>query len=241
MPVMTENNQMTQNDDKTQDNSLNQVNSSLANPSSNVQDTLDAIEKARKQEKDKLYQKMKELEDKNKQFEDFLNKEKQKAEEYASQLQRQKEQQMSEEEKIKQTVDKLVQQNDYLSKQLEEVAKNAQERLRESELRAYKAQALARNNVLIPELVSGNSVDEIDNAIKLAKEKEQLLLKQAEERVRAEVVSTLPKPSQSATIPDSPSNMIDPRKKYEIANLSPSDFAKYKADALQRARTGFTR
>ena len=68
MPVTTENTQMTQNDDKTQDNSLNQVNSSLANPSSsNVQDTLDAIEKARKQEKDKLYQKMKELEDKNKQ------------------------------------------------------------------------------------------------------------------------------------------------------------------------------
>ncbi len=240
MPVMTENTQMTQNDDKTQDNSLNQVNSSLANPSSNVQDTLDAIEKARKQEKDKLYQKMKELEDKNKQFEDFLNKEKQKAEEYAQQLQRQKEQQMSEEEKIKQTVSKLVEQNDYLSKQLEEVARNAQERLRESELKAYKAQALAKNNVLIPELVSGNSVDEIDNAIRLAKEKEQLLLKQAEERVRAEVVATLPKPSQSASVPEQVSNMIDPRKKYEIANLKPEEFAKYKAELLQKAR-GYSR
>lgn len=184
---------------------------------------------------------MKELEDKNKMFEDFLNKEKQKAEEYAAQLQRQKEQQMSEEERIRQTVSKLVEQNDYLSKQLDEVAKTSQEQLRQSELKAYKAQALAKNNVLIPELVSGNSVDEIDNAIKLAKEKEQLLLKQAEERVRAEVVATLPKPSQSVSIPDQQaSNMIDPRKKFEIANLKPEEFAKYKADLLQKAR-GYSR
>lgn len=237
MPTTTENNEKTQSQDMTTDNSLSQ-----ANPQSqNLADQLDAIEKARKQEKDKLYNKMKELEDKNKMFEDFLNKEKQKAEEYAAQLQRQKEQQMSEEERIRQTVSKLVEQNDYLSKQLDEVAKTSQEQLRQSELKAYKAQALAKNNVLIPELVSGNSVDEIDNAIKLAKEKEQLLLKQAEERVRAEVVATLPKPSQSVSIPDQQaSNMIDPRKKFEIANLKPEEFAKYKADLLQKAR-GYSR
>ena len=223
MPTTTENNEKTQSQDMTTDNSQPQ---SQASNQVNLADQLDMIEKARKQEKDKLYNKMKELEDKNKMFEDFLNQEKQKAEQYAQQLQRQKEQQMSEEEKIKQTVSKLVEQNDYLSKQLEEVARTSQERLRESELKAYKAQALAKNNVLIPELVSGNSVDEIDNAIKLAKEKEQQLLKQAEERVRAEVVATLPKPSQSASVPEQVSNMIDPRKKYEIANLKPEEFAK---------------
>jgi hypothetical protein len=237
MPTTTENNEKTQSQDMTTDNSQPQ---SQASNQVNLADQLDMIEKARKQEKDKLYNKMKELEDKNKMFEDFLNQEKQKAEQYAQQLQRQKEQQMSEEEKIKQTVSKLVEQNDYLSKQLEEVARTSQERLRESELKAYKAQALAKNNVLIPELVSGNSVDEIDNAIKLAKEKEQQLLKQAEERVRAEVVATLPKPSQSASVPEQVSNMIDPRKKYEIANLKPEEFAKYKAELLQKAR-GYSR
>ena len=237
MPTTTENNEKTQSQDMTTDNSQPQ---SQASNQVNLADQLDMIEKARKQEKDKLYNKMKELEDKNKMFEDFLNQEKQKAEQYAQQLQRQKEQQMSEEERIKQTVSKLVEQNDYLSKQLEEVARTSQERLRESELKAYKAQALAKNNVLIPELVSGNSVDEIDNAIKLAKEKEQQLLKQAEERVRAEVVATLPKPSQSASVPEQVSNMIDPRKKYEIANLKPEEFAKYKAELLQKAR-GYSR
>lgn len=237
MPTTTENNEKTQSQDMTTDNSQPQ---SQASNQVNLADQLDMIEKARKQEKDKLYNKMKELEDKNKMFEDFLNQEKQKAEQYAQQLQRQKEQQMSEEERIKQTVSKLVEQNDYLSKQLEEVAKTSQERLRQSELKAYKAQALAKNNVLIPELVSGNSVDEIDNAIRLAKEKEQLLLKQAEERVRAEVVATLPKPSQSASVPEQVSNMIDPRKKYEIANLKPEEFAKYKAELLQKAR-GYSR
>jgi hypothetical protein len=239
MPITTENNEKTQSQDMTTDNSQPQSQSQASNQV-NLADQLDMIEKARKQEKDKLYNKMKELEDKNKMFEDFLNQEKQKAEQYAQQLQRQKEQQMSEEERIKQTVSKLVEQNDYLSKQLEEVAKTSQERLRQSELKAYKAQALAKNNVLIPELVSGNSVDEIDNAIKFAKEKEQQLLKQAEERVRAEVVATLPKPSQSASVPEQVSNMIDPRKKYEIANLKPEEFAKYKAELLQKAR-GYSR
>jgi hypothetical protein len=241
MQNTTENMQTTQNQDKTTDNSQVQSQSqSLAQP--NPADQISEIEKARKQEKDKLYAKMKELEDKNKLFEDFLNKEKQKAEEYAQQLERQKQMQMSEEERIKQTVSKLVEQNDTLSKQLEEVARNAQEKLRESELRAYKAQALAKSNVLIPELVSGNSVEEIDQAIRFAKEKEQQILKQAEERVRQEVVSTLPKPSQSATIPDNTSAvLIDPRKKYEIANMKSEDFAKYKADLLQKARSGFTR
>lgn len=241
MQNTTENMQTTQNQDKTTDNSQVQSQSqSLAQP--NPADQISEIEKARKQEKDKLYAKMKELEDKNKLFEDFLNKEKQKAEEYAQQLERQKQMQMSEEERIKQTVSRLVEQNDTLSKQLEEVARNAQEKLRESELRAYKAQALAKSNVLIPELVSGNSVEEIDQAIRFAKEKEQQILKQAEERVRQEVVSTLPKPSQSATIPDNTSAvLIDPRKKYEIANMKSEDFAKYKADLLQKARSGFTR
>lgn len=239
MPNTTENMQQSLNQDKTTDNSQVQSQSQVNTPS--PVDQISEIEKARKQEKDKLYAKMKELEDKNKLFEDFLNKEKQKAEEYAQQLERQKQMQMSEEERIKQTVTKLVEQNDTLSKQLEEVARNAQEKLRESELRAYKAQALAKSNVLIPELVSGNSVEEIDQAIRFAKEKEQQILKQAEERVRQDVISTLPKPSQSATIPDSPSVLIDPRKKYDIANMKSEDFAKYKAELLQKARSGFTR
>jgi hypothetical protein len=145
---------------------------------------------------------------------------------------------LSAEEKVAIRLKALEEKEASLQAQLEQVATEAAKRVRDSELKLYRANRLAESGLTLTELVSGLSEQEIDESIVKAKEREDVIFAKARERVKAEFSQNLPKPSVPASVTQDATalNVVDPRKKYELANLSTQDFNKLKAELLERAR-----
>jgi len=209
------------------------------------QDLINAVEKARQQEKDKLYSRLEDLDSsrdelntKLEESAEMLRALMQERDDAKKQLEEKALEELSAEEKVAIRLKALEEKEVSLQAQLEHVATEAAMRVRESELKLYRANRLAESGLTLTELVSGSSEQEIDDSISRAKEREDLIFAKAREKVKAEFSNNLPKPSTPPPVQqNSPSPIIDPRKKFELANLSPQDFNKLKDELLSRARS----
>jgi len=209
------------------------------------QDLIDAVEKARQQEKDKLYSRLEDLDSSREQLNSKLEESAemlrvlmQERDDAKKQLEEKALEELSAEEKVAQRLKALEEKEASLQSQLEQVATEAAMRVRESELKLYRANRLAEVGLTLTELVSGSNEQEIDESIQRAKQREDAIFAKARESVKAEFANNLPKPSSPAPLePAKDSALVDPRKKFELANLSSQDFNRLKAELLERARS----
>ena len=208
------------------------------------EDLTSAVEKARKQEKDKLYSRLTEMDAKSTDYAEKLSKTTemleslvQERDQTRQELEIKKQEELSVEERVAVRLKALEQKEEQMRQQLERVAEEAAFRVRESELKLFKANKVVEANLTLTELVSGNSEQEIMASIEKAKQREDSIFKRAKEQARSELSQNLPKPVPTPVqhSQDS-SHLIDPRKKFEMANLSSEDFNRLKADLLAKAR-----
>ena len=211
-------------------------------------DLTSAIEKARQQEKDKLYQRLSDIDAKNQEYSsklsettELLQKLVAERDEAKEKLEAQRQAEMSAEELVAERLKALEERERNMQAQLERVAEEAALRVRESELKLFKANKISESKLTLTELVSGDSEEEIMNSIERAKAREDEIFSIARERARAELTSNLPKPttpSEPTVTADASANQrINPADKFKMANLSTAEFAKLKAELLQQARS----
>ena len=210
-----------------------------------TQDDLNsAMEKARQQEKDKLYKRISDMDTKSQEYADKLNQtnemlkslveERDKA---TQELEEKRQEELTVEERVAQRLKALEEKELLMQQQLERVAEEAALRVRASELKLFKANQIAESNLTLTELVSGNTEDEILESIVRAKEREDAIFKRAKEQARAELSNSLPKPAPAPIQQNTDSKLlVDPREKFNLANLSSEDFSRLKAELLAKAR-----
>ena len=228
--------------DKTQQNT--QQNDPAPAPSNDAipkQDVAKLIEKARREEKDKLYPEI-----------DRLKNVKASGEAKVAELEAQltatrkeveglRTGKVKEKESINRELRELHEQNSKLEIAITNVAAEAAAKLQASELEAYKEKSIRKSGIQqLSDLVVGNTKEELDTAIKKAKDKEEAIFKQAREEARAKLADTLPAPlAPDGTHGRGPAPTVTPKQKYDIASLKGEDYRKYRdqllADAKQKA------
>lgn len=203
-----------------------------------------AVEAARKQEKDKLYSRLQELDSVKTEMSKRLDETNaslkvllQERDDARKALNEKAQAEMTAEERVAARLKALEERESLLQQQLERVATEAASRIRESELKVYRANKIAESGLTLTELVNGSNEAEIDAAILRAKEREETIFAKAREQVRGELSKQLPKPMPSPATPATPTRLIDPAKKFEIANLPAEDFNRLKAELLAKARS----
>jgi hypothetical protein len=213
------------------------------NDTFNKDEVQQAVERARQQEKDKLYQRLADLDasrdDLSKKLQestDMLKVLVSERDEAKKLLEEKAQSELSAEEKVAQRLKALEEKEIALQEQLERVASEAALRVRESELKVYRANKIAESGLTLTELVTGSTEDDIDASIALAKERENAIFNRAREQARAELSSQLPKPAPTAAETQTNNRLVDASKKFELANLSPEDFNRLKSELLAKAR-----
>lgn len=194
------------------------------------------LTKARQDEKQKLYKSLEKAKqesaeiqaERDKVFED-LNSAK-------AQLKTLEDSNMSDIEKVTQQVKLLMEQNDQLKAQMDQVSKLAEVKVRESELKTYKQKRVEESGLMFPEMVVGDSPEDIDASIHAIKERESSLRSQLEDKLRAELAVNVPRPMS----PNSNPNTVAASDRYSIAKMSSSDYQamrkKLMAQALDSVR-----
>ena len=189
------------------------------------------LSKARKEEKEKLYKSL----EKSKAESEALQAERDRV---SSELQTATERlkalevnQMSDMQKFTEQLEALRKQNEELQARMNSVVTDAESKIKQSELNAYKKQRLEQEGILMPELVSGTSTEELETSIKAVKERQEAIRKEAEERVRKELSASLPRPvgpsAESANVPAA--------NRYEMSKMKPSDYDAMRKKLLAQA------
>jgi hypothetical protein len=214
-----------------------------ANDTFNKDEMQQAVERARQQEKDKLYQRLSDLDasrdDLSKKLQessDMLKVLVSERDEAKKLLEEKAQSELSAEEKVAQRLKALEEKEIALQQQLERVASEAALRVRESELKVYRANKIAESGLTLTELVQGSTEEDIDASIAVAKQREDAIFNRAREQARAELSSQLPKPAPAAAETQTNDRLIDASKKFELANLSSEDFNRLKSELLAKAR-----
>ena len=211
-------------------------------------DLIEAVEKARQQEKDKLYSRLSDMDKKSQEYSKSLEETNTllkslvaERDEAKAQLDKKAQDELTVEERVAQRLQALEAKEAEMQRQLEQVAEQAALRVRESELKLFRANAIAESNLTLTELVRGNTEDEITESIKLAKAREDSIFKKAKEQARNELSQNLPKPAPTPAVQTTQEQqLIDPRKKFEMANLSNAEFQKLKTELLAKAREAYS-
>lgn len=187
------------------------------------------VENARRQEKDKLYKTLEKIEKEKNEY-------KTKLEETESKLKEYETQNLSFEEKMQLKLKEL---EETYSKQLLDLQnelRRMEEEARKKELQAYKERRLREvGHEIIPELVQGNTVEEIEESIKYAQQRYRELVSEFEQRFK-EAQSNQVKNVAKTVNPSI--NSIPPLSVEDIRNMSLSDYAKRRDQLLEALRRG---
>lgn len=184
-------------------------------------------EKIRKEEKDKLYPTMekykKELQEKE---------EANKA--LAAKMKEYEDSHLSGEEKIQKQLQELLDANDQLSKQLENVSSEAAKEIYSIQLDAAREKALAKyGNDIIPEMVSGSTIEEIYQSAEKANSVYLQIKAKAEEDAKAKSKTVQVGSNISPKNPGAGSLEMDVQ---DVKNIKdPAEFEKIKEKLLAKA------
>lgn len=159
-----------------------------------------AVEKARKEEKDKLYPQITELKESIKEMQEYLRQEREEKEQIKADAEAEKErrrqEKLSDSEKTLEAIRKL---EEKLTEEREERRKldeRWEAEKRKNGLEAYRQLAIqAAGNDIIPELVTGNTEEEIDNAVQIAKARYAELAEQFKTKAGTQVRQGMPQSS----------------------------------------------
>jgi septal ring factor EnvC (AmiA/AmiB activator) len=187
------------------------------------------VQTARKQEKDKLYKSIEQKEAEAKQFKDQL---------LAAQdsLKKFETDNLSFEDRLKAELDQIKKDHDLLVSTLQAEKEQAEKAARQKALEAYQAKQLrAAGEELILELVGGNSEEEIDRSIELAKEKYQEIASKFAGQQQAQTVQAV-KDTFVATAP--PSSAVQTLTMEEVRKMSPEEYAKNRPLIMELIRSG---
>lgn len=184
----------------------------------------DLVEFARKQEKDKLYKSLEQKQGEAKQLQEQL-------ELAQAAIKKHEEENLTFEQKLQLQINEVKQQHELLAEQLrldktqaEQATADAEEKARVAQLDAYKTKQLrAAGDEIILELVGGNTQEEIDASIELAKNKFAEIAARFADKSKADATQTV-KDNLRVTNPAS-SNM-KPLTSDDIRRMSPEEYAK---------------
>lgn len=195
----------------------------------NLAPVKELVQNARKQEKDKLYKTLEQREKEAKELQEQLQ-------QAMEALKKYEEQNLTAEEKVQRELEKLRKEHDELVQALQREKEEAERKARKAELERYKAEKLREaGNEIIPELVGGDSEEEIDASIERAKAKYQEIAQQFEAKL---------KQTQTAQIKDAfhstnpAGGNIKPLTAEEIRRMSPEEYAKHREQILAMIRRG---
>lgn len=190
------------------------------------------VAKARREEKEKLYQRI----EKSKSDVEAAEAQKEAAQkelaEMKDRLKAEEEAKMSKNTEVEEAIKALREQNEALQRRLDEVAQEAESKVKQSELKSYRKERLEKEGLMLSELVDGASQEEIDEAIKVVKAREEAIRKAVEEQVRAEMKRDLPRP----VAVDADSSSIAPAKdRYSISKLKDADYQSMRQQLMNKA------
>lgn len=194
------------------------------------------LAKARQEEKDKLYPELKKAKDALA----ALEKSKAKWEQTQAELQREidglRSGQQSEAASLTQELAKSRDQISKLELAIEEVATQSTEQIRQSDLRRFRVEQIAKAGLKhLADTVTGNSEQEILASIKTAKEKEEAIEKEATERVRQEMGQNVPTPLAPSGSSTNHST-VNPMDKEALAKLPEEKYKARRAELLAEAK-----
>lgn len=118
--------------------------------------------------------------------------------------------------------------------QIEQVATAAEARIRASELAAYRAQKIAAADLILTELVSGSSEEEIDASIETAKRREAIILDKGRDEARKKAAQAVPKPKGPSS-DSQPPNVLSVADRRQLANIrDPAEYNSRRAALLKQ-------
>lgn len=181
------------------------------------------LENARQQEKNKLYKTIEDKDNTIKQLNETIS-------DLQNQLKIKEETTMEGEKVLLEQIQALKESHEQLLKDIEK----EREQARLAEVKAYRTQKIAEaNGELIEALVKGNTKEEIDASIEVAKAEYQKIVAPLKEKVEELVKpnkANAPKPSN----PSTPPSMEFTAE--QIKAMSPSEYAKYRENLLKSIR-----
>lgn len=191
----------------------------------------DMLTKARKEEKDKLYKSLEKAKLEAKTLQSERDKVLEDLNSAKDRLQTLQDSNMSDIEKVNRQIDLLAEQNELLKKQVESVSLQAEKRLRDSELKSYRDQQIKASGLLFPELVEGQSREEIDASINKLLEREQSVRSEIEDKIRGEAAVNVPRPMSPEV--SSPNTSVGDR--YRISKMSRDEYSAYRQKLMSKA------
>lgn len=178
------------------------------------------LTKARSDEKQKLYKSLEKAKQESKNVQEERDKVLEDLTQAKARLQTLEDSNMSDIEKVSQQIKLLAEQNELLKTQLQQVSKDAESRLRESELKSYQKQKIAESGLLFPEMVTGSTVEEIDESIRMLKEREASVRTTVEDQLRSELAANVPRPMS----PGSSKQSVSTRDRYSLSKLNRDEY-----------------
>lgn len=209
------------------------------------------LEAARRQEKDKLYQRLQDAEQKVvaanaaiAEKDGAIEVLQSKQSELATQLSTLRDENLSTDQKVlaeleryRTDLNNAVAQTQALQQEIKAVRAAATDEIAASELRLYQQKAVAAAGVTLTELVGGKTRAEVDASIKAAQEREALIAERVAEQLRAQNAAALPNPiNPSSASETSRSRSMRPEDRRKLAKLSPKEYQQQRALMLEEAR-----
>lgn len=187
----------------------------------------EALEKLEKYEKEK---------------QDLENQKKEAEEKKRKELEAQERDKMDLKERLAQLEESLQNKDSQLQMTLEKQKETFQEELKKRDLELKREQILSQHKgEIVPDLVRGNSVEELEKSVEQAKNRYQEIYEQAKKSLEESSINNgkLPTSSGQNKVPNTEGNPAgsggntDGAKSYEeIAAMSPEEFKKYKDKVL---------
>jgi len=198
----------------------------------------DLIEKARADEKKKVFSKLESLKKANEEYQTKLAELEAMRKEIEADRDALREGRSSEFKSVNEELSQLREQNEKLQKAFEASVESATMKIREQELKAYKAEKLREAQVSLVELVSGSSESEIDASIEAAKKREKAIEESLREQIRKELANDLPQPmSTDGSQGRGPTPVITPQNRQAVARLKGDEYERRRQELLEDAKT----
>jgi DNA repair exonuclease SbcCD ATPase subunit len=194
------------------------------------------LAKARTQEKEKLYSQLEQSRTEAKDGKMKLESASTEVEELRRQLQDANDTSLSEQDKLAKRLHKLEGKIETLAQEKEAAITAASEQQVAFELKLYREQRLRASNVMLPELVFGTSVEEIDASIKLALEKEQQMESAIRDRMMEELGNQIPTESVAVeSTQNKTQSLTNFREREQIVKLDANSYAQARSERLKEA------
>ncbi len=198
----------------------------------------DMIEKARSEEKSKVFGKMDSLKEQNAKILSQAEESAKKLQEIEADRDALREGRSSEMKSVNAELGQLREQNVKLNSTVEAIADASAQRILEFEMKAYKAEKIHGSGLKLVELVAGETKTEIDASIQAALTREAELTAAVKENLRKEMASDLPTPiSPDGSQGRGPTMLVTPENRQAVVRLKGDEYMKRRTELLNEART----